>query len=77
MDAVSRARRRRLTRKNTSYTLQRMKTEPLTDVITFRVEKAITAKIDRLAMRQGRKRADVVRRIFLKAFTPEQSKGSK
>jgi hypothetical protein len=66
-----------LTRKKTSYTLQRMKTETLTDVITFRVEKSITAKIDRIAIRQGRKRADVVRRIFLKAFMPDTSKGAK
>lgn len=54
-----------------------MKTEPLTEVITFRVEKSIAAKIDRLALRQDRKRADIVRRIFLKAFNPEPSKGTK
>lgn len=54
-----------------------MKATALTEVVTFRVEKTVIDRIDRLALRQGRKRADVVRRIFLKAITPEPSKGAK
>ena len=49
----------------------------LTEIVTFRVEKPILDRIDKIALRQGRKRADVVRRIFLKAITPDTPKGSK
>ncbi len=61
----------------TSYTLHRMKTNTLTEVVTFRVEKDIIDRIDRIAIRQDRKRADVVRRIFLKAIQRDTPKGSK
>lgn len=49
----------------------------LTELITFRVEKSVIERIDRLASRQGRKRADVVRRIFLKAISRDTPKGDK
>lgn len=54
-----------------------MKTNTLTEVVTFRVEKDIIDRIDRIAIRQDRKRADVVRRIFLKAIQRDTPKGSK
>ncbi len=53
-----------------------MKT-PLTEIVTFRVEKTVLAVIDKLAEREDRKRADVVRRIFLKALQRETVKPSK
>jgi predicted transcriptional regulator len=54
-----------------------MKSNALTEVVTFRVEKEIIDRIDRIALRQDRKRADVVRRIFLKAFQRDTPKGTK
>jgi len=54
-----------------------MKTTGLTEVVTFRVEKAVIDRIDRMALRQDRKRADVVRRIFLKAINKDTAKGDK
>ena len=54
-----------------------MKTPAVTEVVSFRVEKSVIDRIDRLALRQGRKRADVVRRIFLKAIQPETATGAK
>jgi predicted transcriptional regulator len=49
----------------------------LTAIVTFRVEKSVLDIIDKLAEREDRKRADVVRRIFLKAIQRETGKPSK
>ena len=40
----------------------------LTETVTFRVEKNILKVVDQIAGEQDRKRADVVRRIFLKGL---------
>ncbi len=48
-----------------------MSTTGLTEVVTFRVEKTVLDTIDKLAAREDRKRADTVRRIFLKALHRE------
>ncbi len=52
----------------------RVKPKRLTEVVTFRVDKAVMALIERLAETQERKRADVVRRIFLQAVSEEARK---
>ncbi len=49
----------------------------LTEIVTFRVEKSVLALIDKMAEREDRKRADIVRRIFLKAIQRETAKPSK
>lgn len=48
-----------------------MNAKRLTEVITFRVEKTLLDAIDKLAEKEDRKRADIVRRIFLKGLAPK------
>ena len=54
-----------------------MKASALTESITFRVEKPIRDALDKLAAREDRKRADVARRIFIKALQREAVKDAK
>ena len=45
-----------------------MKIEKLSQVITFRVSGKMLREIDQVAKTEDRKRADTVRRIFLKGW---------
>lgn len=54
-----------------------MKASALTESITFRVGKLTLEVLDKLAEREDRKRADVARRIFIKALQREAVKGAK
>lgn len=66
-----------LTTMETSDTLPPMKANTLTESITFRVGKLTLEVLDKLAEREDRKRADVARRIFMKALQREAAKASK
>lgn len=55
-------------------TVHPVKTKPLTENLSFRIEKAILETLDKLAAREDRKRADVARRIFVKALQRETAK---
>ncbi len=46
----------------------------LTEIVAFRVDKALSAVIDRLAAREDRTRSQWARRLFLKALLRETTK---
>lgn len=43
----------------------------LTEMVSFRVDKTAIAEVDRIAKKQERSRAQVVRRLFIKGLQAE------
>ena len=52
-----------------------MKIERLTQVVTFRVSRQMLSEIDKQSKKLERKRADTVRRIFLKGWQKDRGEG--